>query len=187
MSCAINCDEVELTHTSEDLVCNGVKAAGASSIVLFWCLDGISDITDPSQIQAAIAQNEALLVESIKFGNDLPTPTTGPKPTSCGTPSVLYVTQSLTITDYSYNQDNNELYQELGHGRKVAAILAWDCNTNPNFPDTSRYYVPSGSGGITFAGGLSDADDDDEAAFFQVTGTYKGRITIIPTPAGIFA
>ncbi len=186
MSCAINCNEVELEHDSEDLVCLGARPAGSPSVVLYWCLDNISDITNPAQTLAAIAAGEALEVTDILFGNDLPTPTTGPKTTACGTPNVIYNTYPVSLTDYSYNQTNATLYEALGNGRRVAAILAWDCNSNPNFPDTSRYYVPT-SGGITFSGGLSDANNDDEVAFFQVNGTFKGGVTIISTPAGIFS
>lgn len=185
MSCAINCNEAELSHEAEDLICLGTRPAGASSVVLYWCLDNITDITVPAQTLDAIAAGEALLVEDIAFGSDLPTPTNGPKPTACGTPGVLFNTRNVTLSDYSYNETNNDLYESLGNGRKVAAILAWDCNSNPNFADTSRYYVPS-AGHISFSGGLSSAATDEEAAFFQVTGTYKGSVTIIPTPAGIF-
>jgi hypothetical protein len=64
--------------------------------------------------------------------------------------------------------------------------LAWDCQTNPNFPDTSRYYAPT-SGGITFAGGLVDPNNDDEVARFEVQGSFKGSVDIITTPAGIFS
>lgn len=186
MSCAINCNEVELSHDAEDLNCKGARPAGSPSIVLYWCLDNITDITNPAETLAAIAAGEALLVEDILFGNDAPTPTNGPKTVACGTVSVLYNSYPLNLTDYSYNQTNNALYEALGNGRSVAAILAWDCGTNPNFTDTSRYYVPS-AGGITFSGGLVDPDNDDEVVSFQLAGTFKGSVTIIDTPAGIFA
>lgn len=185
MSCAINCNETPVSHDAEDLECKGARPAGASAAVLFFCLDNITDITDPAEILAAIAADEALLVESIRFGNDAPTPTLGPKTVSCGTPGVLFNSYTVKITDYSYNQTNNELYEALGNGRKLSAILAWDCNTKATYSDTSRYYVPS-SGGITFAGGLVSPDDDEEAARFELTGTFKGGVTIIPTPAGVF-
>jgi len=185
MSCAINCNEVELSHEAEDLVCLGLRPAGAAQIVIYWCLDNITDITVPAQTIAAIAAGEAIKLTYILFGNDAPTPTTGPKPFACGSPGILYNSYPISITDYSYNQTNNELFGALGNGRNVAAILAWDCNTNPNFSDTSRYYVPS-AGGITFSGGLIDPNNDDEVASFVVNGTFKGGVTIIPTPAGIF-
>ncbi len=186
MSCPINCNEVAVSHDAEDLICLGARPAGSSSIIIFWCLDSITDITDPAQILLAISLDQAILVTDIRFGNAAATPTTGPKLTSCGTPGVLYQSYPLNLTDYSYNQTNMELYDALGGGRKAAAILAWDCNTKPTFANTSRYYLPS-AGGITFSGGLVDPDDDDEAARFELSATYKGGITIIPTPAGIFA
>jgi len=186
MSCAINCNETELAHDAEDLVCLGAKPAGASEIVIYWCLDNITDITNPAETLAAIAAGEAILITDILFGNDVPTPTNGPKVTACGTPSVLYNTYPVSITDYSYNQTNAELYGALGNGRRAAAILAWDCQTNTNFPDTSRYYLPT-SGGVTFAGGLVDPNNDDEVARFEVAGSFKGSVTIISTPAGIFS
>lgn len=185
MSCAINCNEGTLAHDPEDLICLGVRPAGASQIVIYWCLDSISDITIPGQTTLAISRGEALKVTEISFGSDLPSPTLGPKTTACGTPGVLFNSRNITLTDYSYNQTNNDLYESLGNGRKAKAILAWDCNSNPNFSNTSRYYVPS-SGSINFSGGLSSAATDEEAAFFQVSGTYKGSVTIIPTPAGLF-
>lgn len=186
MSCAINCNETVLTHNAEDLECLGARPAGSPSVILFWCLDNITDISDPAEILAALAADEALEVKDILFGNDAPSPTLGPKTIACGSPSVLYNSYTVNLTDYSYNQDNNELYEALGNGRKVAAILARDCNTKATFADTSRYYLPS-YGGVTFSGGLNDADNDDEAAFFKVTGTFKGGVTILPTPAGVFS
>lgn len=121
----------------------------------------------------------------VAFGSDLPTPTNGPKVTACSAASVLFTTRTMTITDYSYNQTNNELYESLGNGRKVAAVLARDCSSNPNFADTSRFYQAT-SGHIAFAGGLSSTNTDEEPAFFQVEGTYRGTVDIIATPTGIF-
>lgn len=185
MSCAINCNEVELVHTSEDLDCKGVHPAGSDDLIVFWCLDNVSDFTNSTQINNAIAAGEAIRVSAVKFGHPIPTPTLGPKATSCGTPRVLHNTYTVTITDFSYNDDNGEFYGSVGGGRKVAAILARDCGTNPLYGDTSRVFLPS-SGTIAFSGGLDSQDDDDNAAFFQVTGTYKGSLAIIDTPAGVF-
>lgn len=185
MSCIVNCSESDLSHEAENLICFGLHPAGSPQIIIFWCLDNISDITNPTQILTAIAAGEALRVRDILFGSDPPTPTLGPKPTACGTPKVLFNTFNMSATDYSYNQTNNELWGDLGNGRSVAAVLAWDCTTNPNYPDTSRYYLPT-SGGISWSGGLGSPNNDDEVASFVVNGTFKGTVTIIPTPAGVF-
>jgi len=184
MSCAINCNEETLTHTPTNQ-CYGAHPAGSSDIIIFYCLDNVTDFTNPTQINLALAAGEALRIESIRFGSDLPTPTNGPKLTSCGTPGVLFKTSTMTLTDYNYGVENSPLYEALGNGRQIAAVMAHDCETNPNYSDTTRVYEPS-SGYISFSGGLSSADDDEEAAFFQVTGSYKGGTRIIPTPAGVF-
>lgn len=185
MSCAINCGESDLSHESEDLICFGLHPAGSEDVIIFWCLDLVTDITNPTQIQAALDAGQALRASNLLFGSGEPTPTQGPKPTACGTPKVLYVTYNVDLTDYNYNQTNNELYGSLGAGRSPKAMLVRDCGTNPNYSDTSRYYEAT-SGGINFAGGLNSANNDDEAAFFHVAGTFKGTVDIIPTPAGIF-
>lgn len=184
MSCAINCQDIG-THTSEDLLCKGARPAGASSIVIYFCLDNIDDITDPQQTIDAIAADEAVLVENIRFGSGAPNPIQSPKTVSCGSPGVLHIEYPLNITDYSYNASNNDFWQTMGGGVTAAAILAWDC-TKASFTDTSRYYLPS-AGSIVLAGGLVSPDDSDEAARFEITGTFKGTLDIITTPAGIFS
>jgi hypothetical protein len=184
MSCAINCTDIG-THDPEDLTCKGPRSAGASSIVIFLCLDNVSDITNPTQINAAIAADEAILVENIRFGSNAPTPALSPKLVSCGLPGVLHNTYPINITDYSYNSTNNDLWQTFASGVTAKAILAWDC-LKSTYDDTSRFYNATG-GAIQLQGGLVSPDDDDEAARFEITGSFKGDVSIITTPAGVFS
>lgn len=184
MSCAINCTDIGV-HDPEDLVCKGPRPAGSSSIVIFLCLDNVSDITSAAQINAAIAADEAILVENIRFGSAAPTPTLSPKTTSCGLEQVLYNTYPLTLVDYSYNETNNDLWSTFSGGVTAKAILAWDC-LKDTFSDTSRFYNATG-GSIQFTGGLVDPDDDAEAARFEMNGSFKGTVSIISTPAGVFS
>lgn len=183
MSCPINCQTLG-THESQDLLCIGVRPAGAKDIILFKCLDNVSDITNPNQINNAIANDEAILISDVRFGSSEPAPTLGPKTTSCGVEGVLFNTYPFTITDYSYSQINNALYTALAGGYRIEGMLVHDC-PKTGFSDTSRFYDASDSG-MVITGGLSSPDDDVEAAVFKMNGSFKGSITIIATPAGVF-
>lgn len=185
MSCPINCNITLGTHDSEDLICNGLRPAGGKDLILFICTDNITDINDPAEILAAIANDEAIEVFNVGFGSTAPTPTLGPKPFPCGVAGVLFNTYQFTITDYSYNQTNNALYTLLAGGNRVEAILVRDC-VNSKFDDTSRFYDASENGGMSISGGLVDPADDEEAVRFEMTGSFKGDITILTTPAGVF-
>lgn len=184
MSCAIICTDIG-SHSTEDLICKGPRPGGASSIVIFLCLDNITDITSASQILAAIAAEEAILIENIRFGSAAPTPTLSPKTTSCGLEQVLFNTYPLTLVDYSYNDTNNDLWSTFASGVTAKGILAWDC-TKASFSDTSRYYNAS-NGAIQLTGGLVSPDDDAEPARFEMAGSFKGTVSIIATPAGVFS
>lgn len=184
MSCAISCTDVG-THEPVNLRCAGPHPAGSSSVVIFLCLDNVSDITNPTQINTAIAAGEARLIEGIRFGSGASTPNLSPKTTSCGLPGVLNKTIPLNLTDYNYSQTNNELWEGFGSGMTAEGILAWDCSKT-GYDDTSRFYQAT-QGAIQFQGGLVSPDDDDEAARFELTGNFKGSIEIINTPAGVFS
>jgi len=42
-------------------------------------------------------------------------------------------------------------------------------------------------GEISFTGGAVIVDTDEEPARFELTFTYKGNISLIPTPTGVFS
>lgn len=182
-SCNQYCAE-ELTDFEYVIECGSAHPAGASNIIVVICDDLISDPFNATQLLAAIAAGDAFKVEGVRFGSTAPTPTPGPKLTSCGVESVLYQTHAINWTDYNYTQVNNLNYERLGNGLRPKGVLAIDC-TKTGWDDTARYYA-SNTGGIQLSGGLVSPDDDNEASRFELAGSFKGTIDIGTAPTGIF-
>jgi hypothetical protein len=169
-------------HEVSTLACKGPRPAGISSAVFILCSSTLVDPSDGTEINALITSGDAKLVENIRMGLGSGEVTQSPKVTACGLPQTLYVTYSGNITDYSFNQQNMEFWTTLTSGYTISGIIARLCPKS-GFDDESLWM----DGEVSFSGSPVIADTDEEAANFAITYQYKGTVSLIPTPTGVFS
>lgn len=176
-----NCDTLT-DHEVATLACKGPRPAGISEAVFILCAANLTDPSDGVEVNALITSGEAKLVQNIRMGLGSGEVTQSPKVTACGLPQTLYVTYSGAITDYSFNQTNMDFWTTLTSGYTISGIIARLC-PKAGFDDESLWM----DGEVAFSGSPVIADTDEEAANFAITYQYKGSVSLIPTPSGVFS
>jgi len=176
-----NCEALG-DHEVATLTCKGPRPAGISEVVLILCGNDLTDPSDGTEVNALISSGDAKLVQQIRMGIGQGESTLSPKTTACGLPQTLYITYSGNIIDYSWNTTNFDFWTTLSSGYTIAGAIARLC-PKTGFDDESVYL----DGEIAFTGGAIITDTDEEPARFELTFTYKGNISLIPTPTGVFS
>ncbi len=175
-----NCGDLS-DHEVAELTCSGARPAGVSDILIGLCGNSILDPSDGTQWTTALGADFAKEIFNVAAGIDSGEPTLSPKITACGTPTTLYVTYSGTITDYNFTAENFTFWTSLINGYKVPSMLMRLC-PKTGWDDESMWL----DGEISFTGSPVAPNTDEEAARFEITFTFKGNISLVPTPAGIF-
>ena len=176
-----NCEELG-EHEVLTLQCKGPRPAGISEVVFILCGNNLTNPSSGAEVLALLASNEARKVQRIRMGLNSSEPTQSPKTTSCGLPETLFVTYSGSLTDYSFNATNMDFWNDFAGGYTVQGAIARMC-PKAGFDDESLYM----DGEISFTGSPIVPDDDEEAARFELTYQFKGTVTLVPTPPGVFS
>lgn len=178
--CDYNCEALE---DHEVVVgCAGARPAGVSDILFALCGHSIVDPSDGTQWTTALNANFAKELFSVAAGFDSGEPTLSPKTTACGLPSTLFVTYTGTITDYNFTSDNVAFYNTLINGYKIPAMLMRLCPKS-GWDDQSLWL----DGEISFTGSPVVPNTDEETARFEITWSFKGDVTLVDTPSGLFS
>lgn len=179
-----NCETVG-DHEVALMTCNGARPAGISQVVLIACdsdIEDSADAEDGTVVSAAITADTAKLVEQIKMSLDNGETTLSPKTTGCGLPTPLYTTYSGTIEDYNFSKQTvNEFWGVITRGYSFKGAIARLCPKS-GWDDQSLYL----DGEIIFSGSPNISNDDANAAFYSISYQFKGSVTLIDTPAGVF-
>ena len=176
-----NCEQLG-DHEIATLTCKGPRPAGISEVVFILCGNDLTDPSDGTEVNALIASGDAKLVQSVRMGLGSGEATQSPKTTSCGLPQTLYVTYTGNIVDYSFTTENMAFWSTLTSGYTIAGAIARLC-PKTGFDDESLYL----DGEIAFSGSPVVPDTDEEPARFEITFTYKGDVSLIATPTGVFS
>jgi len=176
-----NCDALAVHEAFGD-ICAPPRPGGIDSAVLVLCGEELADPTSGTEVDALITAEGAKLVKQIAMSLEgseqilsqyLVTP--------CDTPRVQYVNWTGTMRDLMFSTTNFEFWTQLINGYKVSAILAHLCLAD-GWDDVSLYM----KGNISFAGNPIIPLDGTDTDRFEVTYTFRGEISLIATPAGVF-
>lgn len=177
-----NCDELP-DHEPFGTECAPPRQAGFSAIVLVLCGTDITDPSDGTEVNTAITNGNAKLVEVISAGLDSAEPVlSNVAATPCRAFQTLYVNYNGSITDLSWTQNTMEFWTTLIEGYTAAAVILRQC-AQDGYPDQSVWI----DGEVTFSGSPINTKDGTDTARFEITFTTRKKPEIITTPAGVFA
>jgi hypothetical protein len=178
-SCFV-CDELT-DHDVQELQCDGPRPGGVKDILFALCGNSVLDPSDGTQWTTALGAGFAKEVFNLVAGIDSAEPTLSPKTTACGLPKTLFVTLTGSIVDYNFSAGNFTFWDRLINGYTIPQMLLRIC-PKPGFDDVSIWL----DGEISFTGSPIVPPTDEEAARFELTWTFKGERSVVPTPEGIF-
>lgn len=185
MACNYNCADTP-AYENDIEECGALqRLAGADSMVLLECDHGITDASNSTQVQDAIDNGRAHLLENLKIGFDEPAAVNAPaKTTSCGTIPIINYTRGLTIEDYKVTAVNAEFWNVV-KGRVYGGAIVIACPTS-GLSDVA-FFIDSENTTITEF--LNNGNDNDQVMFYTVKAAWKSLNDpeMVAAPTGLVA
>lgn len=175
-----NCQSLS-TFESTLSNCATYRAGGSSSIILLACGHSITDPTDLTAIEAAIAAGEAWRMENVKVGITPGSPETVAPVTSCGTERVINNTYTASIFASQVSEENATFVNSLTSGYVLGGIIFGVCETD-GLTNLLLYVDEE----VSVQGGLVLPDTNADLIRFEMTATWKGNIEVFSDTEGVF-
>lgn len=176
-----NCENLE-THERFGTVCAAPRAGGIDAAVLVLCGETVADPSDGAELNTLIDGDGARLVEQVSIGIDGAEQVLSQfTVTPCDQPRVLYVNFTGALRDLAFTRQNMIFYNRLIAGYKVSAMIGRLCTTD-GWDEESVYL----NGTMSFAGNPLIPIDGTDTDRFELTFTFRGEMTLIDTPTGVF-
>lgn len=159
----------------------GFINGGSNALAILEVDHAITDFTDATQWQAAIAAEKARIIKDIKGNFPSPSPVTQPNPVGCGPANVTTgYDYTFVWLDSNVNTNNDEFYAALN---KKGSYLVWfECeNDEIRVVDRDIQYQ-------AFPASLPEANTEYQV--YNVTASFSAKPDWWPVryaaPAGIF-
>ena len=170
-----NCDELD-DHTPN--VCDDIRLSGVPAAIILECGHAITDPSDPTQINTALGDGTAKLINRAKFAIDEPSPVEV-EIAACEGPTVVNYDRSGPFEDPNVSSLNVTFWNGVRGGRSLGGMILYEGKNNKvTFIDDV----------IKFTGGRVLPIVETEHQKF--IGTFKWRDIndpqIFDAPAGIF-
>lgn len=156
--------------------------AGYSQGIILECGHGITDPTNATQINAALASGKARLYPALRVGLPLRSPISVPSNVSGETDTVVNYDNTATWVDGNVNGTNDEHYTAVFGGRKIGGMILYNAEDN----DNPRILAILAT--VKSTGGKVSADQPTESERYEGTFTWRSKQIPVtyPAPAGIF-
>lgn len=174
-----NCSDLE-EHLKND--CAEELVGGQDQAVIYKCGAGITDPSNGTQINAAIAAGDAVLVQNVKIGIDLPSPIEVDSNIALRSSKVTNYDRTASWMDGNVNAQNvNVFYPSWLNGTPVGGCIIYE-NGNA---DKAVTWIDAP---IQATGGRVLPPDNNEFQRFEVTMKWKSLTdpTRHSAPAGVF-
>lgn len=155
---------------------------GANQILFIKCDSDIDDESTAEEIETAITNGDAILIENIKLNWDAPSPVTVDPLVGCLTETVAAYDHSVTMIDRNVTAATIDWYNSANAstGFTFGSAMVWECDAQR----VTYIDVP-----LQMQGGRVFPDQNNALQNHAMTLTFrstKGAMPIIATPAGIF-
>lgn len=171
-----NCDEIT-EHLKND--CEEFLQGGVSQVLLLECNHAITDPSNATQVNAAISDGTATLIQNVKLGIDAASPETVDSPIACRPPKLVNYTRTASWLDGNVNAQNVTFYNTAFNGRSFGGMIVYECSSGK-----VTWYDDA----ITLTGNRIIPNTDAEFQRFEGVATWKGINdgSIHDAPAGVF-
>lgn len=160
----LNCDDAMGEYTQNP--CNRTLAGGTNAGVLFACDADISDYSDATEIEAAIAADKAWLITDASFTLEAPSPVVVTSRTGCKPDTVTTYNRTGVYYNENVSIANTALHSQINDGRSFGSLLIKECNTGLATLIDAR---------ITFAGGRILPPTDADVQRYESTYSWKSK------------
>lgn len=164
----------------EQISCGQFRKGGLSAAAFVDCDANITDWSDETEWNAAIAAGKVRIIAPIRGSIPEPTPVEGENPNGCGSATILDTfDRTVEIKDYNVNANNIDFYNQLNRTKKQVVLFAGcDGQDEITVIDSS----------VTFVAREVLPENNREKRMFMITGkwTEYDMPMIYTAPAGIF-
>lgn len=172
-----NCTDLG-EHTPNN--CNAILLGGISSLLILMCDHVITDPSNATQVNAAIADGTAILVEDAKIGVNAPSPVTIDSDVAGQPARVVNYDRSGTLIDANVSNANVTFYNDLFDGRAFGGLILYEVDADQ---------VTWIDKAIRFTGGRIIPNDVNDRQRFEGTFAWKSLTegAIYSAPVGVFS
>lgn len=164
--------------------CQEILLGGVDAVIFLECNHAITDPSNASQINAAIANGTATLVTGIKVSLDAPSPIEIETNRACSPTRVVNYNRSGTYKNDNVSAANVTFHQGIFSGRQFGGLILHECGTSSATTPQITWIDRA----ISFTGGRIIPGNYNEQQRFEGAFKYLGLLDddIYPVPAGIF-
>lgn len=177
-ACDYNCTGLP---EHEQIQCGEWLKGGVGAAAFLDCDHGITDWSDQTEWQSAIAAGKVKIVTPIKAHLPEPSAVEGENPNGCGAATIVDTyDRTVEIKDFNVTQGNIDFYNQLNRQKKQM-VLFQGCDND------DRIYVIDRS--ISFNARNMIPESKGEKQVFMITGTWTSfdMPTFFDAPTGIFS
>lgn len=161
----------------------GAKKGGISAVAILKADHGITDFSNATQINAAIADGTFVIIDAIKATVPDASPIEGENPVACGAETILDgLDLTVTWKDARITNGNNEFYRLLNSSAFTGIVLYYCQNDEVEVIEKKVTFV---------ALPANSPESNKEKRFYNVTVKWSQSVsdsfaTIYDAPEGIF-
>lgn len=164
----------------EQIQCGQWLKGGISAVAYLDCDHSITDWSDQTEWEAAIAAGKVKIASPVKATMPEGAAVEGENPNGCGSANIVDTyDRTAEIKDFNVTQGNIDFYNQLNRQKKVL-VLFQGCE------DADRIFVVDSK--VTFNARHVIPENNREKQMFMITGIWTSfdMPTFFDAPAGIF-
>lgn len=175
------CDPLDAYFLNE---CNEILLGGYDQAILLECNHQITDPSNASQVNAALANNTATLVSNASFSIEAPSPVTVDTLVACQPPKTVNYTRTGLYKNQNVNPGNIDFHSTIFKGKVFGGIIIRMCSET----DSGVGYVYWIDSSVTFTGGLIGPALNTDLQRFEGTFSWMSKTdpAMYVEPAGVF-
>lgn len=172
-----NCDDLQ---EHERVNCEAYLQGGNDAMVILACGHGISDPSNATQINNAIAAGTAVVLNGLTVSIPAASPVKVPNPIAGLSDIVVTYNRTITIKDFNMTDGNIDMWNGLLSKRSIAGAIVRNNQTSK---------VSWINSSITFEGSPINPESVAEFQRFEITGNWinEDAPNMYTEPTGVFA
>jgi DNA-binding cell septation regulator SpoVG len=172
-----NCDELA---DHERVQCEQYLQGGNDAMLVLSCGHGITDPSNETQVNAAIAAGTAKLVSGLTIGIPAGSPVKIPNPIAGLADVVVTYNRTITVKDFNVTDGNIDFWNGLTSRRSVNGLIVHNNQTDK---------VQFINSAVTFEGSSINPEAVTEFQRFELIGNWinEDAPSMYDAPTGVFS
>lgn len=165
--------------------CEEPLLGGMSAMLVLACNHQITDPSNATQVNAAIANGTATLISGVSLSLEIPTAIKTPSLVACQTDIITNYTRTALYRNQNVNATNIDFHIPIFSGRAFGGLIFYECSPDGAGANNVLWIDAAVKG----EGGLTVPLSNQEIQRFEGTFSWlsKADPAMYTAPAGVFA